>query len=72
MDSAHPAHAPRRRLSPRECSSGPRKRPDREAVELFTTREGAETIVRVWDRDDPEQAGALRVEKLEVHTGTAN
>jgi hypothetical protein len=43
-----------------------------EAVELFTTREDAETIVRAWDRDEPDPAGALRVEKIEFLTGTTN
>jgi hypothetical protein len=39
-----------------------------EAVELFTTREEAEAIVQAWDRDEPEQVGALRVEKIEFET----
>jgi hypothetical protein len=43
-----------------------------EAVELFTTREEAEAIVQAWDRDEPDQAGALRVERIEFRTGTAN
>lgn len=43
-----------------------------EAVELFTTREEAEAIVHSWDRDEPDQAGILRVEKIEFRTGTAN
>jgi hypothetical protein len=43
-----------------------------EVVELFPTREEAEAIVRAWDRDEPEQAGTLRVEKIELRTGMAN
>jgi hypothetical protein len=43
-----------------------------QAVELFTTRQEAKAIVRAWDRDEPEQAGTLRVENIEVRTGTAN
>jgi hypothetical protein len=43
-----------------------------EAVELFTSREEAEAIVQAWDRDEPEQAGVLRVEEIKVRTGTAN
>jgi predicted kinase len=39
-----------------------------EAVELFTRREEAEAIVQAWDRDEPEQAGALRVEMIEFET----
>jgi hypothetical protein len=39
-----------------------------EAVELFTTREEAEAIVQAWDVDEPEQVGALRVEKIEFET----
>jgi hypothetical protein len=29
-------------------------------------------IVQAWDRDEPSEAGALRVELVEVRTGTAN
>jgi hypothetical protein len=43
-----------------------------EAVELLPTREEAEAIVQAWDRDEPEQGGALRVEQIEFRTGTAN
>jgi hypothetical protein len=43
-----------------------------EAVELFTTQEEAEAIVQAWDRAEPDQAGVLRVEKIEFRTGTAN
>jgi hypothetical protein len=39
-----------------------------EAVELFTTREEAEAIVQAWDRDEPQQAGVLRVEIIELET----
>jgi hypothetical protein len=41
-----------------------------EAVELFTTREEAEAIVQAWDRDEPEQAGTLRIEMIEFETST--
>jgi hypothetical protein len=43
-----------------------------EAVELLPTREEAEAIVHAWDRDEPDQAGMLRVERIEFQTGTAN
>jgi hypothetical protein len=43
-----------------------------EAVELFTSGEEAEAVVQAWDRDEPGQAGALRVERVEFETGTAN
>ena len=43
-----------------------------EAVEPLTTREEAEAIVQPWDRDEPDQAGMLRVERIEFRTGTAN
>lgn len=43
-----------------------------EAVELFTRREKAEAIVRAWDRDEPDHAGALYVELFEFRTGTAD
>jgi hypothetical protein len=39
-----------------------------EAVELLPTREGAEAIIQAWDRDEPDQAGALRVEQIEFET----
>jgi hypothetical protein len=43
-----------------------------EAVAIVASREAAETIVRAWDRDEPDQAGILRVERIEFRTGTAN
>jgi hypothetical protein len=43
-----------------------------EAVELLTSREEAEAVVDAWDRDEPEQAEALRVELIEFRTGTAS
>jgi hypothetical protein len=43
-----------------------------EAVELFPTREEAEAIVQAWDRDEPGQAGQLRVEQIEFRTRTTN
>ena len=42
-----------------------------EAVELLTSREEAEAIVQAWDRDEPNWRGILRVEKIELLTGTA-
>jgi hypothetical protein len=39
-----------------------------EAVELFLRREDAERVVRDWDRDEPEQAGLLHVEVVELET----
>jgi hypothetical protein len=39
-----------------------------EAVELFLRREDAERVVRDWDRDEPEQAGLLYVEAVELET----
>jgi hypothetical protein len=32
------------------------------------SREEAEAIVQAWDRDEPEQVGALRVETVEFET----
>jgi hypothetical protein len=40
------------------------------AVEVVPTREEAEAIVRVWDRDEPDQVGTL--ERIAFRTGTAN
>jgi hypothetical protein len=39
-----------------------------EAVELFATRREAELVVQNWDRDEPERAGELRVEPIELET----
>jgi hypothetical protein len=39
-----------------------------EAVELFPTREEAAAVVSAWDRDEPDQAGTLRVETVEFET----
>ena len=39
-----------------------------EAVELFLRRDDAERLVRDWDRDEPEQAGLLHVEVIELET----
>ena len=39
-----------------------------EAVELFLRREDAERIVRDWNRDEPEQAGLLHVEVIDLET----
>jgi hypothetical protein len=43
-----------------------------EAVELFTGREEAEAIVHVWDEDEPDKAGDLHVERIELVTGGLN
>jgi hypothetical protein len=39
-----------------------------EAVELFTSREEAEAVVEAWNRDEPDEAGGLRVEAVEFET----
>jgi hypothetical protein len=39
-----------------------------EAVELLASREEAEAVVQAWDRYEPKQAGALRVELVEFET----
>jgi hypothetical protein len=39
-----------------------------EAVELVLWREDAERVVRDWDRQEPEQAGLLHVEVIELET----
>jgi hypothetical protein len=43
-----------------------------EAVELLPTRQEAEAVVRAWDRDEPQRGGALRIELVELQTGTSN
>jgi hypothetical protein len=37
-----------------------------EAVELFLDRREAERVVEDWDRDEPEQAGLLRVDVVNL------
>jgi hypothetical protein len=39
-----------------------------EAIELFLDRRDAERLVANWDRDEPERAGELRVEPIEIET----
>jgi hypothetical protein len=36
------------------------------AVELILRREDAERVVRAWDRDEPEDAGLLQVEVVDL------
>jgi hypothetical protein len=43
-----------------------------EAIELFVDRREAERVIENWDRDEPDQAGALRVESIEIKAGTPN
>jgi hypothetical protein len=43
-----------------------------EAVELYCTREEAEAVVRAWDEDEPDEAGTLRIEPVELATGGRN
>jgi hypothetical protein len=37
-----------------------------EAIELFTDRRQAELVVENWNRDEPERAGKLRVERVDL------
>lgn len=39
-----------------------------ETVELSLNRRESERIVENWDRDEPEDAGALRIETIELET----
>jgi hypothetical protein len=41
-----------------------------EAVAIVASREAAETIVRAWDRNEPDQVGALHVESVGLEAGT--
>jgi hypothetical protein len=43
-----------------------------DAVELFATREEAEAVVHAWDENEPDQAGALCVEPVELLSGGEN
>jgi hypothetical protein len=37
-----------------------------EAIELFVDRQMAELMVENWDRDEPERAGELSIEPVEL------
>jgi hypothetical protein len=39
-----------------------------EALALFVERREAERIFENWDRDEPDRAGELRVEPIELET----
>jgi hypothetical protein len=39
-----------------------------ETVELFVDRQMAELMVENWDRDEPDRAGELHVEPVELET----
>jgi hypothetical protein len=39
-----------------------------EALALFVERREAERIIENWDRDEPDCAGELRVEPIELET----
>jgi len=48
-----------------------RDRPEQtgdEALELFVDRQMAELMVENWDRDEPDSAGELYVEPVELET----
>jgi hypothetical protein len=77
IDQAGTAKSPKTQGAPSSkllaCSSGPSSATSlQEALELVTSREEAEAIVQAWDRDEPEQAGARRVEAVELRMGTTN
>ena len=42
-----------------------------EALELFGDRQMAELMVENWDRDEPDRAGELHVERVELETETS-
>jgi hypothetical protein len=39
-----------------------------EAIEVFIERRKAEHVVENWNRDEPERAGELHVEPIELET----
>jgi hypothetical protein len=39
-----------------------------EAIELFIDRREAERVIESWNRDEPERAGELHVEPIELET----
>jgi hypothetical protein len=42
-----------------------------QVIELFLSRAAAEEIVANWDRDEPERAGELRTEAIELAASTS-
>jgi hypothetical protein len=56
------------RLAP--CASTPfvSEQISDEALELFVDRQMAELMVENWDRDEPDRAGELSVERVELET----
>ena len=42
-----------------------------EALELFGDRQMAELMVENWDRDEPDRASELHVERVELETETS-
>jgi hypothetical protein len=42
-----------------------------EAIELFANPREAERVVQNWDDDEPERAGELHVEAIELETSPA-
>ena len=45
---------------------------DDEVSELFTNYEQAASVVRAWDTDEPDEAGDLHVELIELAAGGLN
>jgi hypothetical protein len=43
-----------------------------QAVEIFPTRDDAYAVVSAWDRDEPDHAGALQVEPVDLGAGGSN
>jgi hypothetical protein len=41
-----------------------------EAIELFLDRDDAVRVVADWDRDEPDRAGQLHVEEIELELFT--
>jgi hypothetical protein len=42
------------------------------ALELFADHGEAELVVESWDRDEPERAGELYIEAVEIEAGSLN
>jgi len=43
-----------------------------EAIDLFPTRQETKAVVRAWDEDESDQAGALYVESVGLATSGEN
>jgi hypothetical protein len=56
------------RIGSRTCAYAVVSEASDEALELFVDRQMAELMVENWNRDEPDRAGELSVEPVELET----